>query len=124
MADSKEDPTPDSGQTEITLPGVLSALRTTLEDLRQALAAGTASGPAWLGLKAASTYCGVSERKLRSFLGHSTHLLPAHRIAGKWVINVADLDRWLRSFPKAGQEIDCLVDELLADLNNGRRRKA
>lgn len=71
----------------------------------------------WLSLKSIhKEYADISERKLREFLGHPIHPLPARLVGGKWLVSRSDLDTWLRSFPRAGENIDRLVDEVIADL--------
>ena len=77
----------------------------------------------WLDLKHAAEYCCLSIRTLRAFLGHPTHPLPARLVGlgqkhGKWLVRTEDLDRWLASFPKAGEDTDRLVNELLREVTD------
>ena len=54
----------------------------------------------WLALKTIpKEYVDLSERKLREFLGHPTHPLPARLVGGKWLVARSDLDAW----PGAGE---------------------
>ena len=64
----------------------------------------------------ASMYADLGERKLREFLGHPTHPLPARLVGGKWLISRSDFDEWARKFPKAGEDIDRVVNELMEDI--------
>jgi Helix-turn-helix domain len=60
----------------------------------------------WLALKTISAaYADLSERKLREFIGHDTHPLPVRRVAGQWLVNRDELDRWLQGFPRAGKMV-------------------
>jgi hypothetical protein len=71
----------------------------------------------WLSIKSiALEYADLSERKLREFLGHPTHPLPARLVGGKWLIHRHEFDEWLRGFPRAGEDIDALVDEVVRDV--------
>ena len=71
----------------------------------------------WMSLKtAAKEYADIGERKLRECLGHPTHPLPARLVHGKWLISRQDMDTWFRSFPRAGEKLDRLVDDIIADL--------
>ena len=61
----------------------------------------------WRLLKSiASEYADIGERTLRDFLRHHTNPLPARLVRGKWLVDVDEVDVWLRSFPKAGEELD------------------
>jgi hypothetical protein len=76
--------------------------------------------PGWLDLKAAADYCCLSVRKLREYLGHPIRPLPAHLVGGKWLVRREDLDGWLQGFPRAGEDVDRLVDEVMAELKEAR----
>ena len=81
----------------------------------------------WLSIKTLTlTYADIGERKLREFLGHPTHPLPARFVGGKWLIARSDFDTWARSFPKAGERIDQLVDDILEEIGgqNGKKRES
>jgi hypothetical protein len=70
----------------------------------------------WLDLQRAAAYCSLSIRKLREYLGHPIRPLPAHLVGGKWLIRREGLDDWLQGFPRAGEQTDRLVDELMQEL--------
>ena len=74
----------------------------------------TTNAKQWLSLKPIATeYADISERKLREFLGHPTHPLPARLVGGKWIVSRVEFDQWARGFPKAGEELDKVVDGIL-----------
>jgi hypothetical protein len=74
----------------------------------------------WLSLKTLSQeHADIGERKLREFLGHPTRPLPARLVGGKWLVNRQDFDEWVRSFPRAGEATDQIVDGLLKEITNG-----
>ena len=75
-----------------------------------------AHGGGWLSIVDAAVYSGVSVGLLRRYLGHEAHPLPAHRVGGKWLVSRDDLDAWVRGFPRAGEDIEVAVRELLDDL--------
>jgi hypothetical protein len=72
--------------------------------------------PGWLDLANAATYASLSVCTLRKYLTDSSHRLPAHLVGGKWLIAPADLDRWVKSFPRAGADIDQMVETVMRDL--------
>ena len=73
----------------------------------------------WMSLKTLTEdYADLSERKLREFLGHPTHPLPARLIGGKWLVARSDVDAWLRGFPKAGEDVDRLVDSIMKGMKS------
>ena len=75
----------------------------------------------WLDLRGASRYSALSPRTLRRYLGHAEHPLPARMVGGKLVIRVADLDRWLMSFPSAHHNVDAMVDEIFQEVKKQHR---
>ena len=70
----------------------------------------------WLDLRHAAEYCSLSVRTLRRYIGDPVRPLPVRLVGGKWLLAQADLDTWLRSFPRAGEDVDRLVDEVLEEL--------
>jgi hypothetical protein len=76
----------------------------------------------WLDLKRAGEYCCLSVRTLRKYIGDATHPLPVRIVGGKWLVAQADLDVWLRSFPRAGEQIDQLVEDLLQEITNDQKQ--
>jgi len=92
-------------------------IETMIEAVAEAIRSATTSAPPsrpWLGLQDIATdYVPLSERTLRKFIGPSTHRLPVQRVGGTWLSHVDDLDTWLRSFPKAGDELECIGEEVM-----------
>ena len=79
----------------------------------------------WLSLQTITReYADLSERKLREFLNHPTHPLPARLVGGKWLIAREDFDAWARSFPRAGEDVDRLVNEVLEEFNGGKHARS
>lgn len=76
--------------------------------------------PAWLDLNRAADYASLSVRTLRGYIGHPTHPLPARRVGGKWIVAREALDRWLESFPAAGEDVDRLVDDIVGGIKGGK----
>lgn len=75
----------------------------------------------WMSLKTvAREYADLSERTLRGYLGHPTHPLPARLVRGKWLIARGDMDVWVRSFPRAGEDLDQIVEEIVTEFNRER----
>ena len=70
----------------------------------------------WLDLKHAAEYCCLSVRTLRTYIGHHRYPLPVRRVGGKWLISCEELDRWVQQFPKAGEHIDRVVEEVLKEM--------
>jgi hypothetical protein len=97
------------------LCGVLKELTTVLRDKLH-------PRREWLSIKHAAEEYDISERKLRAFLGHETHPLPARLVGGKWLVSRSDMDNWLRSFPRAGEDLDQLVDELIEEMRDKTRK--
>ena len=75
----------------------------------------------WLDLRGVSKYCALSVRTLRRYIGHPQHPLPVRCVGGKWLIAQDDLDAWLQSFPRAGEDVTQIVDDVLRDLHIGER---
>jgi hypothetical protein len=96
-------------------------LQAIIEALAEALPRHIQPRKQWLSLKAApKEYVDLSERTLRSFLHHPTHPLPARRVSGKWLVSRQDLDTWLKSFPRAGEDADQIVKEVMTELQRGK----
>ncbi len=73
----------------------------------------------WLSLKrVAAEYADLSERTLRSYLGHPIYPLPARLAGSKWLVSRSDLDRWILSFPTQGK-LARIVDDVIEDLKKG-----
>jgi len=70
----------------------------------------------WLDLRRAAEYSSLSVRKLQDYLKDPLRPLPARLVGGKWLIAQDDLDGWLRGFPRAGEDLDKLVNEVMEDL--------
>ncbi len=70
----------------------------------------------YMGLKAASAYCGLSVSTLRHYL-HAEPALPYYQPGEKTLIRVSELDCWLRQFRSVGSpDIDRLVDGVMDSL--------
>ncbi len=73
----------------------------------------------WMSLKTvAKEYADLSERTLRGYLGHPERPLPARYVGGKLLIPRAELEMWLRSFPRRGEDIDRIVEGMLENLKD------
>lgn len=73
----------------------------------------------WLSLKTlANEYVDLSERKLREYLGHASHPLPARLVGGKWLVARDEIDNWLSQFPKAGEDTDRVVEKLMKEVTD------
>ena len=73
----------------------------------------------WLDLKKAAEYCALSIRTLRRYIGDPHHPLPVRIVGGKWLTHPGDLDQWIKSFPRAREDLDRLVDEVISDVTKG-----
>jgi hypothetical protein len=74
----------------------------------------------WFDLKRAAAYTSLSVRKLQDYLKDPLRPLPARLVGGKWLIAQDDLDGWLRSFPRAGEDLDRLVDEVMEEFKGAK----
>lgn len=73
----------------------------------------------WRSLKAiASEYADLGERTLRGYLGHPTNPLPARLVRRKYLVDVDEFDAWLRNFPRAGEDLDQLVESIVKDITD------
>ena len=71
----------------------------------------------WMSLQTIyKEYADLGERNLRKDLRDPTHPLPARLVGGKWLVARDDFDAWIRTFPKAGEDIDQVVDEVRKDV--------
>ena len=59
----------------------------------------------------------------RRFIGHAQHPLPCHHVNGKILCHAEELDEWVRGFPRGGNEVGRLVDEILGDQKRKRPRR-
>jgi hypothetical protein len=73
----------------------------------------------WLDLKHGAEYTSLSVRTLRRYIGDPDHPLPVRLVGGKWLLAQADLDTWVRSFPRAGEDVDRLVDAVFEEWKGG-----
>ena len=73
----------------------------------------------WLDLKRAAEYCSLSIRTLRRYIGDPHHPLPVRIVGGKWLTHPTDLDAWIKSFPAGREDIDQMVNEIMADVKRG-----
>ena len=70
----------------------------------------------WKGLPILlETYIGLSERTLQSDTGRATHLLALRCIHRKRLVHRNELGLWPQSLPKAVEEVDRLVTNILED---------
>ena len=74
----------------------------------------------WLDLRRAAEYACLSVRRLQDYLKDPIRPLPARLVGGKWLIAQDDLDGWLRSFPRAGEDLDKLVDEVMEEFKGAQ----
>jgi hypothetical protein len=74
----------------------------------------------WLDLKRAAEYCSLSVRTLRRYVGDPVRPLPVRVVGGKFLIRAADLDTWLASFPRAHEDLDKLMDDLVQEVRGGK----
>jgi excisionase family DNA binding protein len=76
--------------------------------------------PVSLSVNELARYASLSARTLRSYLHHPTHPLPHFRLPGKILIRRDEFDAWIERYRvnglDAGQDLDRLVDEILASL--------
>jgi hypothetical protein len=101
--------------TRNDLQPLIETIEAVAEAIRSAATSARPSRP-WLGLQEMATdYVPLSERTLRKLIAHPTHPLPVRRVGGKWISHVDELDTWLRSFPKAGDELERIVEEVMRD---------
>jgi hypothetical protein len=77
----------------------------------------------WFDLKRAAAYTSLSVRKLQDYLKDPLRRLPARLVGGKWLIAQDDLDGWLRSFPRAGEDLDRLVDEVMEEFKGAKHEQ-
>jgi Helix-turn-helix domain len=73
----------------------------------------------WLDLKRSAEYTSLSVRTLRRYIGDPHHPLPVRIVGGKWLAHPADLDTWIKSFPAGKEDIDHMVNELIAEVKQG-----
>jgi hypothetical protein len=73
----------------------------------------------WFDLRRGAAYACLSVRTLRRYIGDPVHPLPVRLVGGKWLVRQHDLDAWLQGFPGPGEEIDRVVDEVMAELRHG-----
>ena len=76
-----------------------------------------------MDMKRAAAYSCLSVRTLHGYLRHTVYPLPARLVGRKWLIHRVDLDAWLRRFPAAGEDIEQIVDEIMAEMPASRRGK-
>jgi Helix-turn-helix domain len=71
----------------------------------------------YLSLKALATYSGLSVRKLRDCLTHSSHPLPHYRVDGKILVRRSEFDTWIAAYRRVGDtDVDQIVDDILGGL--------
>ena len=74
----------------------------------------------WLDLRRAAKYGCLGVRTLQNYLKDPIRPLPARRVGGRWLIHQDDLDAWLRSFPRAGEDLDKLVNEVMEEFKGAQ----
>lgn len=60
----------------------------------------------WVSLRGATRYAGLGPSTVSRAV-HSGEL-PAYRVGGEFRIAIKDIDAWMRSFPRVGEETGCL----------------
>jgi hypothetical protein len=78
---------------------------------------------AWLDLASAADYTSLSVRTLRRFIGYDAHPLPVYLVGGKWLCDSAELDEWIRGFPRGQSQVNSLVDEILGEIGEHKRAR-
>ena len=88
----------------------------TAKDAGQLSSKSTLAEDPYLDLKALSAYSSLSVRSLRSHVNDPIDPIPCFRIRRKTLVKRSDFDRWLKEHSFKPQELDLLVDEVLADV--------
>ncbi len=71
----------------------------------------------YLPLKALARYSGLSVRKLREYLSHSSRPLPHYRVGGKVLVKQSEFDAWMAVFRvEMTPRVDVIVNEVLGQL--------
>jgi excisionase family DNA binding protein len=80
----------------------------------------TDTPPTWLDLRHAAAYCCLSVRTLRRYIRHPQHPLPVRRVGGKVLIPRADLEAWLKAWPRTQEQAQQVVDRLMETVQRPR----
>lgn len=82
------------------------------------------TAPAYFDLKGASDYLGkgLSIKRLRKALAEPNGL-PHFRVGGKILVSKDDLDLWLARFRHKPVSLDNLVEEVMAEFQEGKNQK-
>lgn len=76
-----------------------------------------AVAPEYLSLPQLATYGGLSERTLRTYLGHPAYPLPCYKIGGRVLVRRGEYDSWAARFRSvAPSTVDALVRDTLRGL--------
>ena len=71
----------------------------------------------YLPLKALARYSGLSVRKLREYLSHSSRPLPHYRVGGKVLVKQSEFDAWMTVFrAETAPCVDAIVTDVLGGL--------
>jgi len=73
--------------------------------------------PEWLDLKALQHYACVSERTLREWIHRASNPLPTARVGTKILVRRSTFDHWLENHNLKAIDVGCIVDELVARVN-------
>ena len=72
----------------------------------------------YLSLRALSSYCGLSVRKLRDHLQDPANPLPHYQVGGKIVVRRSEFDAWIAAFRRVSRrDVGAIVDEVLTGLS-------
>lgn len=74
----------------------------------------------WFDLRALQKYACVSERTLRFWMRRAENPLPASKVGAKILVRRSVFDRWLESQKLDSICLDGIVNEIIADVTNGR----
>lgn len=66
----------------------------------------------FMDLKCLAQRCGLSRRTLRALVHDPTDPLPAYRVGGKLLFEIAQVEKWIRRHRVTDVEIDLALDDL------------
>lgn len=75
---------------------------------------------AYLNLQATAKRLSVSPRTLRTWI--RTKRLPVHRVGGKFLFRVLEIDRWMEQHRVKTVDVGSLVENVIENLKKGKQR--